>query len=193
VSILSAEPHDCCVSRREANFVSLFPPCLQDSMCGGLTLSITLGLVFGLMRGDKNFTAEKDDGHKSKFLKRCYIASVISALGLAGLAQYGLKLISSSLIMALLVGVSSFVMASGLSFQYFQLPSMVARRFGNNKAVCISFLDGIGFLLAAPVFATTSKLVPSLGWSSAWIMLAGIFGIGGVLMLKALENVMTEQ
>ena len=73
---------------------------------------------------------------------------------------------------------------------------MTANTFGQNKAVALSLFDGLGFLLAAPVWAMTGKVVAMAGqhgWTIAWLMLAAMFGAGGKTMLKALPSVMLKQ
>jgi uncharacterized membrane protein YdcZ (DUF606 family) len=83
-------------------------------------------------------------------------------------------------------------MARNIAFQYFQFPAMVARaHFPQHSAVVISFLDGFGFFLSAPVFGVAARLVATkFGWSSAWAMLAGLFGIAAVTMLANIGPVL---
>lgn len=53
-----------------------------------------------------------------------------------------------------------------------------------------SFLDGFGFFASAPIFATMSKLVPALGWSAGWSMLAGLFGAAALLMMSSISPIL---
>jgi len=171
---------------------------LSSSVCGGLTASVTLGFVHGLANG-RHFHSMENTTQKEGMLKERYTSAALSALVLALCANQGFGvLLGSPGLLAVLVALASGMMASSLSFQFYQIPPMVASLFGENKAVCLSFLDGIGFLLVAPIWATMGGVVtnPSFGahgWSVAWGLLAGLFGMGGVLMLKGLHPVLEKQ
>jgi MFS family permease len=166
---------------------------LPQAVSGGLTLSITLGLVHGLVTGSKQFTALTDVASKKRFLAKRYAVSVAAALGLTATAHYGPAFVSSKFLLTAVIGMLSGAMASNVAFQYFQFPAMIAKsRFAEHKAIVISFLDGFGFLLSAPIFAATGKIVPALGWSSAWGMLAALFGAGAVLMLSTIQPVLEK-
>lgn len=178
-------------------FQSMAGDAIPQALAGGLTLSITLGLVHGLVTGSKQFTAlsqaDNNVTSKKRFLAKRYAASVAAALGLTATAQYGPALIPSKFLLTALIGLLSGCMASNVAFQYFQFPAMIAKsQFADHKAIVISFLDGFGFLFSAPIFALTGKLVPALGWSSAWGMLAALFGAGAALMLYSIQPVLEK-
>lgn len=166
---------------------------LPQAIAGGLTLSITFGLMYGLVTGSKKFSALQGSPDAQKqFLARRYRKSFAATLGLALAASpIGSSLLQGrSLLSAAVIALLSGTMIANVAFQYYQFPAMIAKEFGRHKAVCISFLDGFGFLLSAPIFATCSKLVPTRGWSSAWAMLAVLFGLAGALMVKSITPVL---
>ena len=68
---------------------------------------------------------------------------------------------------------------------------MVASVFGENQAVCLSFMDGVGYSMAAPIWAVVGKVVANddLGWTAAWVLLAILFAIGGMTMLRTLPTI----
>ena len=75
---------------------------------------------------------------------------------------------------------------------------MVGNQFGENKAVCMSFMDGMGFLLCSPVWALAGSLISnprlnSYGWSLVWTIIAALLGIGGSLVLKFLPPILEKQ
>jgi hypothetical protein len=99
---------------------------------------------------------------------------------------------------AVFIGLASATMASSVSFQFYQAPAFVSNEFLKLKAVCLSFMDGLGFVVTALVFAMVSKIVshPSLGthgWSVAWAMFAVILGIGGTMMTSIIPPVLGRQ
>lgn len=166
---------------------------LPQSIAGGFTLSITFGLMYGLVTGSKKFSALSGKPELQKqFLARRYRKSFAATLGL-GLVATGSSFLQNNILKAAIVALLSGTMIANVAFQYYQFPAMIAKEFGKHKAVCISFLDGFGFLLSAPIFATCSKLVPTTGWSSAWGMLAILFGLAGALMVKSIGPVLEAE
>jgi hypothetical protein len=161
---------------------------LPQSIAGGLTLSITFGLIYGLVTGSKQFSS-LDASAKGKFLAKRYKRSFAATLGLALVA---FRPFENGLLTAAAVALLSGTMIANVAFQYYQFPAMIGKEFAEHKAVCISFLDGFGFLLSAPIFATCSKLVPAAGWSSVWTMLALLFGGAGALMVSSIGPVLTK-
>lgn len=163
---------------------------LPPSISGGLTLFTTFGLVHGLVTGAKKFSKCANLQDKRNFLKKRYVTTVSATLGLVALARLGNGLNLNRWAMTAAISLVSFVMSSNISFQYFQFPAMISQRFGDHKAVVISFLDGFGFLLSAPIFATIAQVVPASGWGSGWTMLASLFGAAACLMLSAINPIL---
>lgn len=155
-----------------------------QSICGGLTLSITVGLVHGLISGSETYTNLQELGQKKAFLRNLYVGNFFATACLTALAYYGTTYTSNSMIMAVAVFVLSAVMASTVAFQFFQLPTMIAQRYGNHKAVCISFLDGFGYFFSIPVFATLGEIVPRYGWTSGWGLLSALFALSGTILVS---------
>jgi len=167
---------------------------LPGALAGGLTLSVTLGLVHGLITGQKQYVAAATVPGRRQFLQKRYVRSVAATLGLVATAQWGHTLIASPLLRTAVIALLSGTMASNVAFQYFQFPAKIAKsKFAEHQAVVISFLDGFGFLFSAPIFALCGRLVPTLGWGSAWTMLAGLFGGAALLMLRAIGPVLEAE
>ena len=171
---------------------------LPHNICGGLTLSVTLGLVHGLISGSKRYTTMDNLGQKMTFLRNRYIGNIISVLGLALLSFYGPIFISNdaTVIRRLVVASSLFVlsagMASSVAFQYFQLPAMIAQEYADSKAVCISWLEGIGFMFSIPTFRALVFVVPRHGWPVGWGILSVLFALGGAIMLKSIGPILDK-
>jgi len=154
---------------------------------------VTAGLVYGLVSG-RAFHNIKDTTRQKTFIARRYAGAVFSALALAVVAHPAVSsLISSKLIMASLLTGLSACMTFCMAFQFFHIPSMVAQTFGENKAVCLSWMDAMGFFLSAPIWATVGQLVATRGWSMAFVMIAALFGVGGMVMTKAITPVLEKQ
>lgn len=165
---------------------------LSGSVCGGLTAFLTLGFLHGVTKG-KAFHALEDAPSKSRMLRRAYTRAVMSAVGLALCANTWLTniLIPSKIVLAGVAALLSATMASSLSIQYYQIPTIVSSAFGENKAVCLSLLDALAFFLSAPFLAATGQIVGRLGdygWSTALTMLATLFVVGGFLLVDILPR-----
>lgn len=120
---------------------------------------------------------------------RRYFVAFCAALTLAAMAQMPM----SSSTAAVAVSLVSAAMASSVSFQFYQFSAIFSTEYGENKAVCISFLDGMGFFLAFPVWALMGHLVKNLGWSAAWSLMAALIAIGGVLMSRELPAILEKK
>jgi MFS family permease len=170
---------------------------LSGSLSGGLTAFLTLGFLHGVTKG-KKFHALQDAPSKSRMLRRAYTRAVLSAVGLALCANKWLTdiLIPSKMVLAGVAALLSAAMASSLSIQYYQIPTIVSNTFGENKAVCLSLLDALAFFLSAPFLAATGQIVGRLGdygWSTALTMLATLFFVGGLLLVDILPRALEPQ
>lgn len=166
---------------------------LPRSICGGLTLSVTAGLVHGLVSG-RAFHKTKDVTRQQAFISRRYAGAVLSALALAIVAHPAVaSLITSKYIMAGILVVLSACMTSCMAFQFFQIPSMVAQTFDSKKAVCISWMDATAFFMNAPIWALVGHVVATQGWSMAFCIIAALFGLGGIVMTSTITPVLEKQ
>ena len=192
-------------------FVSLTPPSISKilldntnflvgSVCGGLTASVTLGFIHGLATS-RDFPDRTAQGKKS-MLEQRYWTAVISALLLAVCARVGGWFQHHHLhhyfpmLVAMAIAVASGAMASSLSFQFYQIPNMVASVYGENQAVCLSLIDGVGYIIVAPVWSLVGRIVAMddvLGWTAAWILLAVLIGTGGVVTGLSLPIIWERQ
>lgn len=175
---------------------------LPGTLSGGLTLSTTLGLLYGLISASRTFPSLSIDG-QTKMLRTRYGLSVGGALGLTGIAAVtsgggtGMSSVTASPVTQVAISAAlalfSGFMSANISYQFFQFPTMIAKSFGDHKEVCISWLDGMGFLFSAPVFAATGRIVPSYGWVPAWGMLSALFACAWTLMMHALPPVLAKE
>lgn len=137
--------------------------------------------------------------NQMKFLKKRYVVNVAATFGLATVAGIfrgggaSLPRLAAKGGVAAAVALFSGLLSANIAHQFYQLPTMVSKSFEKHKEVCISWLDGFGFLLSAPVFAATAKIVPKYGWSTAWAMLTVLFAGGWALMLHALPPILAKE
>jgi Major Facilitator Superfamily len=156
----------------------------SQEVCGGLTLSITFGLVHGLVTGSETYTHLHTVPDKRRFFRNRYLGNVLALCGMAGMAYVVQTYLDANpYAMAGAVFFFSSAMASTMSFEFFQMPIIIAQKYESEKAVCISFLDGFGFLFSIPVFSALGVVVPKYGWSVAWLLVAAMSLIGGIVFV----------
>ncbi|MGK3740753.1 MAG: hypothetical protein ACI90V_007603 [Bacillariaceae sp.] len=164
------------------------------ALAAGLTSSVTIGFVIGLLQGNV-FSKMESVGEKMNMIKKSYVVSIFSTLGLA---VCGIKGISrfvggSSNLVAAAITVFAGIIASTVSFQFYQFPNLVASTvFPENSAVALSLTDAVGFFVTASVLGVNSRLLGNFGWFTAWTFMAAIFGIGGAIMTRAIQPVLIQ-
>ena len=168
---------------------------LPESICGGLTMSVTVGFLHGLSRG-RIFQKLQGTAKKLRFIRNNYAVGAAATLGLALCGGPWLpQLMASKVARAAVVAGLSGIMASTLSFQFFQIPGIVAPEFGRNKAVFFSLVNGAGYFSATFVWAGFAQLIHRLqhGWTLAWLMLMALYVSGGTLLLRNFGPILAKR
>ena len=163
-------------------------------MAAGLTSSVTLGFVIGLLQGNVFSKMESIKG-KMNMIKQSYVASVVSTLGLAFCGIKGVsKLVGGNTnLIAAAITIFSGIIASTVSFQFYQFPNLVSSTiFPEDSAVALSLTDAVGFFVTAGVLGVNSRLLGNFGWFTSWAFMAAIFGIGGVTMTRAIQPILIQ-
>ena len=113
---------------------------------------------------------------------------------MAALFGSGVGSVTTKWSVATVIGILSALLSANTAFQFYQFPAMMAKSFDDeHKEVCISWLDGFGFLFSSPVWAATAAIVPTYGWASTWGLLSLLFAVGWSIMLKALPPVLAKE
>ena len=142
-----------------------------DQVCGGLTAFVTLGFAVGILKAPAFFRLESVSLQRHR-LQRWYLQAGLSLLGLAAVATSWIQSILSPVTLAASVVLLSFGFAASMSIPFFQLPQLVSqsRPFDESQAICLAFMDGVGFVLTAPLWAASSRILSGNGntWSLTW-------------------------
>ena len=151
----------------------------------GMTSTVTIGFVYGLI-SSKEMQSFKNAKIKEKFLALRYKKALVASLLLVCCGHKSLSSFLGNFMTALLIAVASSTIAANVSYQFYQIPALVAKQFGPNRAVCLSFLDAIAFLISAPVWIVFGKVmswqkIGSYGWSASWGVFASMLFLGGCL------------
>ena len=114
-------------------------------------------------------------------------------IGLALCGFQGLTIGIPSMVLAGIISFCACLVSSSVSFQFYQLPSIVARTlFSDSAAVSTSMIDAVGLFLTAQVLAANRLVLGRFGWSAAWGFLAVLFGLGGKLMLQVIPSILHQ-
>jgi hypothetical protein len=196
------KPLPCPVSFDDEDTTDLYQYCfsggltqlrflITGTLAAGLTSSVTIGMVVGLLQG-RIFSKMDSVKDKMKMVKQNYMVSLLSVLGLAvcGLGGVG-NILNNSIVVAAGIALFSGIMASTVSFQFYQFPNLVsANIFPDSSAVSLSLMDAAGFFVTAQVLAVNNHVLGKLGWSASWTFLAMVFALGGTVMSKAIQPVL---
>jgi len=167
---------------------------ISSTLAAGLTSSVTIGFVLGLIKGN-SFSKMESVKEKMNMIKNSYVVSVLSTLGLALCGIHGMSKFvgGNSSLIAAAITLFSGIIASTVSFQFYQFPNLVsATVFPENSAVALSLTDAIGYFVTASILGVNTHLLGNFGWSTAWAFMAVIFGIGGAVMIRAIEPVLIQ-
>ena len=145
--------------------------------------------MFGL-KSSKLFYSLTKESEKEKFVRKGYNISAAAALGLALCANTAVSTFFGRNLTAVAIIAASFCMSSSISFQFYQLPAKCATLFADSKAVCTSWLDGLAFLIGAPIWYCLGTVISHFGWSAAWAIIAFLLALGGKVMTSALPDVL---
>jgi len=168
---------------------------LPESICGGLTVASTLGLIHGLQRG-RGFYKLPQTSQKMAFLRKNYIMGTLSALGLAlcGLPLAS-QLVPSKVGRAGILALASASLTSCLSFQFYQIPGMAMAKFSRNTAIFLALLDGVGYFGCGPIYAGIGQIVSrmqSYGWPLAFTLLSLLCAVSGKVMMRTIEPLLPQ-
>jgi MFS family permease len=165
---------------------------LPFQVCGALTTCVTLGFVHGVMKS-QSFFKLPSALEKERMLKRSYSSAALSLLGLALCGSRAVSSFPPSLLATVAV-LCAGICSSSLAFPFYQIPNMVSSHFfAGNQALCLSYLDGFAFFLAAPIWALSNRITNSMGWSASWGFLFLLFGVCGKVMMKAIQPILVKK
>ena len=66
--------------------------------------------------------------------------------------------------------------------------------FGEVKPVALSLIDGTGVVMTSPIWKVFNRLLlPTLGWSMSWGVVAALVGLCGALLMRTMPGVLELQ
>jgi len=162
-------------------------------ICGSLTSSVTLGFVHGLVSSRKIHGLRSSEA-KGMFISSGYRRAAVSALILAICGNKAIYQLLGRNSLIAIISLASGTLASSVAYQFYQFPVTFGKTFGNDKAICMSFIEGVAYLMVSYVWSIIGKIISSdrlgsHGWSLAWLIVAGYFVAGGNVIMRSLSSV----
>ena len=154
---------------------------------------MTVGFLHGLVTNSKKFHQQSAIEPKLRLLRNGYKRYLLSACGLIASAAFGKQW--HPYISASIITMCASIMASSISFPFFQVPNMVSSiYFGEVKPVALSLIDGTGVVMTSPIWKVFNRLLlPTLGWSMSWGVVAALVGLCGALLMRTMPGVLELQ
>ena len=151
--------------------------------------------MIGLISG-KKMNDIYDMQQKKSFLMKRHITACLSAISLCICANptFGM-FISNKYCLALIMALASGTMASSVSFQFYQLPTVFSNHcYAEARAVCTSLFDAFAYFLSSQAWSILGKMSSNSqlhphGWSILWLMVASFHMVGGYITIRSLPKI----
>lgn len=154
---------------------------------------MTVGFLYGLMATSRKFHQQSAIEPKLRLLKNGYKRYILSACGLIASAAFGRHW--NPYFSASVITLCASIMASSISFPFFQVPNMVSSiYFGEVKPIALSLIDGTGVVMTSPIWKVFNRLLlPNLGWAMSWGVITALVGLCGTLLMRTMPGVLELQ
>ena len=155
---------------------------VDNDTAGGLTTVVSVGFLFGVLVFG-HFFIKVPDKNKTYFLSALYVFLILSVLSLGFLSMPFLSLGSSAIYLE--TGFT-FTATSLAAVQYYQVPTMLASTFGENKGLCSSYIDGLAYGSTAVIWQALSFIVElgDYGWAYLWGVVAAFVTAAWIMHSK---------
>ena len=166
---------------------------LSSGRSSGLAVFLSVGIVVGLLTAGSVF-GTRQERERKWLVSRLYMASIGACYILAALAIPKVRnllaapdLVSTFQVMA--IAVAGF----GIAVQYYHIPSLVCATFGCDKALAVSYVDGVACAVSAFVWKFVGDTVHQGefnggGWAYGWAAVALFLLVTGLLMVEFMEH-----
>jgi hypothetical protein len=167
---------------------------ISGTMAAGMTSSVTIGFVLGLLQGNMFSKMESVKG-KMSMIKRNYVVSVLSTMGLAACGIKGVSNLVGGNVNIVMAAITVFsgIIASAVSFQFYNFANLMSSTmFPEHSSVALSLTDAVGFFTTAGILGINSRLLGKFGWCASWAFMASAFAFGGISMTRAIQPVLAK-
>eukprot|EP00977_Amphora_coffeiformis_P004914 scaffold1049_cov168-Amphora_coffeaeformis.AAC.8 len=166
---------------------------LSSSRSSGLAVFLSVGIVAGLLTAGSIF-GTRQERERKWLVSKLYMVSIVSCYILAILsvpivrnAMAAPDLVATFQVMA--IAIAGF----GIAVQFYHIPSLVCATFGCDKALAVSYVDGVACAVSAVVWNFVGDTVHKGGphgggWAYGWAAVALFLLVTSVLMVEFMEH-----
>ena len=159
----------------------------------GLAVFLSVGIVVGLVTAGSIF-GTRQERERKWLVSRLYLASICACYAMAILSVPAVRAFMAAPDLVATFQVMAIVTAGfGVAVQYYHIPSLVCATFGCDKALAVSYVDGVACAVSAVVWNFVGDTVHQGGsggggWAYGWAAVALFLLVTAVLMVEFMEH-----
>lgn len=166
---------------------------LSSMRSSGLAVFLSVGIVVGLLTAGTIF-GRRQERERKWLVSRLYLASIGACYAMAILSVPAVRAFMGTPDLVTTFQVMAIVTAGfGVAVQFYHIPSLVCATFGCDKALAVSYVDGVACAVSAIVWNFVGDTVhqggsSGGGWAYGWAAVALFLLVTAVLMVEFMEH-----
>lgn len=166
---------------------------LSSSRSAGLAVFLSVGIVAGLLTAGSIF-GTRQERERKWLVSRLYLSSIVSCYVLAILSVPMVRNVMAAPDLVETFQVMAITIAGfGIAVQFYHIPSLVCATFGCDKALAVSYVDGVACAVSAIVWNFVGDTVhqggsSGGGWAYGWAAVALFLLVTSILMVEFMEH-----
>ena len=166
---------------------------LSSNRSSGLAVFLSVGIVGGLLTAGSIF-GTRQERERKWLVSRLYMVSIVSCYVLAILSVPAVRNVMAAPDLVATFQVMAIAIAGfGIAVQFYHIPSLVCATFGCDKALAVSYVDGVACAVSAIVWNFVGDTVHQggsngSGWAYGWAAVALFLLVTSILMVEFMEH-----
>jgi len=166
---------------------------LSSSRSSGLAVFLSFGIVVGLLTAGSIF-GMRQERERKWLVSKLYMVSIVSCYVLAILSVPIVRNAMAAPDLVVTFQVIAITIAGfGIAVQFYHIPSLVCATFGCDKALALSYVDGVACAVSAVIWNFVGNTVyqggaHGGGWAYGWAAVALFLLVTSVLMVEFMEH-----
>lgn len=166
---------------------------LSSNRSSGLSVFLSVGIVVGLVTAGSIF-GSRQERERKWLVSRLYVAAIGACYLLAFLSVPAVRHVMATPDLVTTFQVMAITTAGfGIAVQYYHIPSLVCATFGCDKALAVSYVDGVACAVSAIVWRFVGETVHNGGpygggWAYGWAAVALFVLVTAILMVEFMEH-----
>lgn len=166
---------------------------LSSMRSSGLAVFLSVGIVVGLVTAGSIF-GRRQERERKWLVSGLYLASIGACYVMAILSVPSVRTFMAAPDLVATFQIMAIVTAGfGVAVQFYHIPSLVCATFGCDKALAVSYVDGVACAVSAIVWNFVGDTVhrggsDGGGWAYGWAAVALFLLVTAVLMVEFMEH-----